>query len=487
MMESAKPLPIPGPVDREDFFAAQRRHRRAAQLLNLLAAFAVVLVSVPLAAIVFPLIFFVLALLSMLVTAVTGGQNLMDLILASGGHFAEGPNAVFEAMELGFVVVLPGSLLMLWIWRRILRLLGSLPTARLAELFGARLLRGGDLEEQQVGNIVEELAIAAGIPAPSVRIVDSEMTNAAALAPRADTALVLVTRGLLDRCNRAETQALLGSVVAMIANGDAQAAFRWMGVAGTFNIAADLLQGPLAKEARERLKLLLPRIRSGTLADAAGQPSPDAARAIELLLGPPPTVPEDPTRGRVKTALVFPFLMASAMFNLVGFLANLLFLSPTLALLTRRRWYLSDATAVQLTRDPDSLAKGLNLTVNHTAAADWPLARFRSVFLVAPTGVDSSIPLGQTFGTHPSVSARHDRVVRLGAMAAAAGAARNPLTGLSTPSQWLIAALGVVLVALVCIAVPLMLYLMIAVTLLALVIGMMVVMVALAPLRWLLG
>ncbi|MEP7311513.1 MAG: hypothetical protein ABI859_02930 [Pseudomonadota bacterium] len=101
---------IPGPVDREDFFAAQRRHRRAAQLLNLLAGFAVVLVSVPLAAIVFPLLFFVLAVLSMLVSAVTGVPSLVDWVLGTGGHFAEGPDAFIDAIMLGLVVVLPARL-----------------------------------------------------------------------------------------------------------------------------------------------------------------------------------------------------------------------------------------------------------------------------------------------------------------------------------------------------------------------------------------
>jgi hypothetical protein len=255
-----------------------------------------------------------------------------------------------------------------------------------------------------------------------------------------------------------------------------------MGVAGAFNIAADLLQGPPAVEARDRLKALIPALRGGTLVDATGEPVPQAARAIELLLGPPPTVPDQyEGRSKLQTALVFPFLFASAMFNLVGFLANLLFLSPSLAMLTRRRVYLADATAVQLTRDPDSLAQGLNLTVNHTAAKDWPLARFRSVFVVAPDRSDSGIPIGQAFGTH------HDRVVRMGAMAASPNAPASPLSGVSGPRRLLVALLLTLLAGLIVILVPLMLYLMLAVTLLALVVGMLVVMIVLAPLRWLLG
>jgi Zn-dependent protease with chaperone function len=474
---------VPGPIARDDFFAAQRRHRRAAQLLSAFAAIAVVLVSVPLAAIVFPLLFGIAALLSMVASAATGGASLMDRFIATGGHFAEGENAVLEAIVLGLIIVLPGALLLLGIWVRSLKVLASVEPAQLVEIHGARLTRANDFEEQQLSNVVEELAIASGIPPPIVRIVDSESVNAAALAPGARGALILVTRGLLDRCDRGETQALLASSVAMIANGDARTAFRWMGTAAAFNVAADLLHGPLAAEARMRLRTVLQLLRSGTLVE-----SRDSVRAVELLLGSPPSIPDDPKRGRVKIALVFPFLMASAMFNLVGFLANLLFLSPALALLMRRRRYLADATAVQLTRDPESLLRGLNNTVNRTASGDWPLARFSPLFLVAPTSIASGDPpIGQSFGTHPSVGARHRRVVRMTLLPQSQESSiRTTFAGMSGLRGWLVGSLSLAIVVLMVLLVPLMLYLMIAVTMLALMVGMMWVMIVLLPLRWLL-
>jgi Zn-dependent protease with chaperone function len=475
-------LTLAGPVDRDNFFAAQRRHRRAALVLTALAAVAVVLMSVPLAAIVFPLLFGIVALLSLLVGAAIGTPSVLDLILATGGHYAEGDNAIFEAIVLGLIIVLPGALLLLAIWHRSLRLLGSIEPARLAELYGARLLRKGDFEERQVANIVEELAIAAGIPAPAVRIVESKAVNAAAVVPDAEGALVLVTRGLLDRCDRSETQALLGSVVSMIANADARAAFRWMGVAAAVNIAADLLHGPLAPDARARLRTLLPLLRSGTLAETG-----EGARAVDLLLGPPPSVPDDPARGRIQTALVFPFLIASAMFNLVALLANYLFVSPALALLMRRRRYLADATAVQLTRDPESLARGLHQTVMTPVAEGWPLARFSPVFLAAPTGVSGDLPIGQSFGTHPSIGARYTRVIRMTSLPVPESSILTSLRAMSGWRAGVAVSLSVVVVALMVILVPLMLYAMIAVTMLSLMAGMMWVMIALMPIHWLLG
>ena len=477
-------LSVPGSIARDNFLAAQRRHRRAAQVLNALAAIAVAFVSVPLAAIVFPLLFGIATVLSMLVSAATGGASLLDRLLATGGHFAEGDDAIVEAIVLGLIIVLPGALLIFAIWARSLKALASLDPAQLVESDGARLARTGDLEEQQLSNVVEELAIAAAIPAPTVRIVESDSVNAAALDPGAHGALMLVTRGLLDRCNRGETQALIASSVAMIANGDARAAFRWVGAAAAFNVAADLLHGPLATDARARLRTMLPVLRNGTLAGTH-----DRARAVELLLGSPPSIPDDPSRGRFRTALVFPFLMASAIFNLVGFLANFLFLSPALALLMRRRRYLADATAVQLTRDPESLARGLNLTVNRTATGAWPLARFSPLFLVAPTNSGhGDPPIGQSFGTHPSIEARHRRVVRMGLQPQGPTSAIHTrfagATGLRGGLAW---SLSVLTAGLMVLLVPLMLYLMIAVTMLALMVGMFWVMIVLLPLHKLLG
>jgi hypothetical protein len=273
----------------------------------------------------------------------------------------------------------------------------------------------------------------------------------------------------------------------MIANGDARSTFRWLGVAAALNVAADLLHAPLAKEARARLRTLLPILRGGTLAEVR-----DGAPAVALLLGPPPSIPDAPERGRLQTALLFPFLMASAMFNLVGFLADFLFLSPALALLMRRRRYLADATAVQLTRDPDSLARGLNLTVNLTinltASDDWPLARFSPIFLVAPTSFTSGRPIGQSFGTHPEVAKRHRRVVRMSFLPRSAHrSAQEPFMRASEFRDRIGLVLGALAFALMVLLVPLMLYLMIMVTLLALGVGMMWVLLVLLPVRWLLS
>jgi len=49
--------PIPGPVDREDFFAAQARNRRAAWQLAAVSWLAIALMAIPLAMVVSPPLF----------------------------------------------------------------------------------------------------------------------------------------------------------------------------------------------------------------------------------------------------------------------------------------------------------------------------------------------------------------------------------------------------------------------------------------------
>ena len=54
---------------------------------------------------------------------------------------------------------------------------------------GARPPAAGDLEERQLVNVVQEMAIAAGIPAPEVRLLDARVANAAAVGMDADREL----------------------------------------------------------------------------------------------------------------------------------------------------------------------------------------------------------------------------------------------------------------------------------------------------------
>ena len=76
-------------------------------------------------------------------------------------------------------------------------------------------------DEQQVLNIVEELKISSRIRfMPDVYIIEENYMNAFASGWREDNSMVAITRGLLDKLNRAEIEAVLAHEMAHIKNAD---------------------------------------------------------------------------------------------------------------------------------------------------------------------------------------------------------------------------------------------------------------------------
>src|SRR5262249_13628350 len=74
--------------------------------------------------------------------------------------------------------------------------------------------------ERQLVNVVEEMAIAAGLPKPRVWIVDDPDPNAFATGVDAERAHAAVTQGLLDLCSRDELQGVIGHELGHVKNLD---------------------------------------------------------------------------------------------------------------------------------------------------------------------------------------------------------------------------------------------------------------------------
>jgi len=74
--------------------------------------------------------------------------------------------------------------------------------------------------ERQLVNVVEEMAIAAGVPRPRIWIVDDPDPNAFATGTDPLHSHVAVTQGLLDLCNRDELQAVVAHELGHVKNLD---------------------------------------------------------------------------------------------------------------------------------------------------------------------------------------------------------------------------------------------------------------------------
>ena len=110
-----------------------------------------------------------------------------------------------------------------------------------------RLRSGGGQVAQQMGgirvdsdtrdplkrrlvNVVEEIALASGVPVPEIYVLDRESgINAFAAGYSPSDAAVAVTRGTLEKLNRAELQGVIAHEFSHILNGDMRINIRLMG------------------------------------------------------------------------------------------------------------------------------------------------------------------------------------------------------------------------------------------------------------------
>ncbi len=102
-----------------------------------------------------------------------------------------------------------------------------------AELLDGRLVNSNstDLNERKLLNIVEEMAIASGVPVPQVYVMDGEMgINAFAAGHSASDAAISVTRGAITMLKRDELQGVIAHEFSHLLNGDMKLNLRLMGL-----------------------------------------------------------------------------------------------------------------------------------------------------------------------------------------------------------------------------------------------------------------
>jgi Zn-dependent protease with chaperone function len=115
---------------------------------------------------------------------------------------------------------------------------------RVASDLGGTLVQPdvNDPLRQRLRNVVEEMAIASGVPVPEIYVLESESgINAFAAGHSPGDAAVAVTRGALEMLDRDELQGVIGHEFSHILNGDMRLNIRMMGV--LFGIMAIALIG----------------------------------------------------------------------------------------------------------------------------------------------------------------------------------------------------------------------------------------------------
>lgn len=178
-------------------------------------------------------------------------------------------------------------------------------------------------EERQLMNVVEEMAIASGVPTPRVYLVPDDDPNAFATGHDAATASIAVTEGLLRALSRVELQGVVAHEMAHVRNLDVRLMTLLAGMVGAIALMSDGM-GQMLRGTRH--------------AGGSGGKSGGGGRG---------------TGGGNPLALV---VLALWLLTLV--LAPIVTRVLAMAV-SRKREFLADATGAQFTRNPLALASAL--------------------------------------------------------------------------------------------------------------------------------
>jgi Zn-dependent protease with chaperone function len=336
---------------RETFYHAQRRHRRSARLRAIPATLAAAAMGIPLGVYLSPVLLalgiIVTDLINLIVPAPDVGGAVWDLL----DRLIDGDPGTIEAIAwIAVIWVIPGIVLLVVAYLAVAWRLRRIGGDGIALGMGARPARTGDPAEDRLTDIVDELAIAAGIEPPRLLLYDDGPPNALVFGRDPHHATVLVGRSLLDALDREETQGVVARLIASAVDGDLGLAVDIAAVYVTYGLLTTTLSGFVSASARARWRAAV-RALAGRSAD----PQAAAAGAAALLGQPADDDTPDTTANGCLT------LITMGGFIGVGVsLINLFLSGPLLTFAWRARGYLADATAVDLTRDADGLARALS-------------------------------------------------------------------------------------------------------------------------------
>ena len=210
-------------------------------------------------------------------------------------------------------------------------------------------------------NVVEEMALAAGVPMPKVYIIHTDCPNAFATGPNPENAAVAITTGLYEKLTRDELQGVIAHEMAHIRNYDIRYSMLMAVLAGGIVMLSEIfLRASFFSSSRRRDD------RDGNL------------QLIFMVVG-------------IVFAILSPILTALIQMAM-----------------SRQREYLADASAVEFTRNPDGLANALAKLAADTEPMEYSKTS-ESMYIVSPAlnlrgGMDS------LFSTHPPIEERIKRL-----------------------------------------------------------------------------
>ncbi len=237
---------------------------------------------------------------------------------------------------------------------------------------GARPIEKHD--DPELFNVVEEISIAAGLPMPRVFLIPESALNAFATGRDPKHAAVAITTGLRQRLTRDEVQGVMAHEMAHVRHYDIRFAMLMATMVGLIVFACDAF--------------LRMAFHTGRVSGRRSGSSKSGGAAFLVLIA-----------AALILAIVAPLL---ARFIQMAY--------------SRRREYLADAGAVELTRNPEGLASALRKLADDAQPLVESANRGTAhLFIVNPLRRmrESHQALNTIFSSHPPIQERIARLLAL--------------------------------------------------------------------------
>ena len=221
----------------------------------------------------------------------------------------------------------------------------------------------------QLMNVVQEMALAGGVPMPKVYIIDDTAPNAFATGRDPKHASVAITTGLLQKLDREELQGVMGHELSHVRNYDIR-----------FSLLVAVLVGSIALLADFFLRFTFwgGGRRGGGDRDKGG--------------------------GGLAAIL---FIVAIVLAVIAPFIARLVQLA-----VSRQREYLADASSVELTRNPAGLERALAKIASDKEVLEVANRATQHLYFTNPIKKFEQRS-SSMFSTHPNVVERINRLRQL--------------------------------------------------------------------------
>lgn len=264
-----------------------------------------------------------------------------------------------------------------------------------AEALGGRKITSSTkrANERKLRNVVEEMAIASGLPVPEVYILDRESgINAFAAGFSFNDAAVGITRGALEQFDRDELQGVVAHEFSHILNGDMQLNTRLSGWIHGIIMLTLLGRG-------------FWRLIGG------GDSDNDGGGGIYIGGGRSRGGGGggSDSKGGGAGALILAIILVAVLITIIGFIGEF-FARLIQASVSRQREFLADASAVQFTRNPEGIGNALrriggfhrHAIVGHPNTSEFAHSFFSS-------SLKSGVSI---WATHPPLDQRISKIVK---------------------------------------------------------------------------